>query len=328
MNKNTQVALSMEDRIKRLDDIGAKASSVVFTDGQNFSAAIAMAQHMSDLLELIDDEILETCMNLMNTSLGFKTDRDPARQRPGKPPVEAYGREVVKRCVCEAVLMGVQLVKNQFNIISANTYITREGFGYMLKKLTDLKNLEVILGVPKPVPGNASEVTVNCKARWIYKGNEGGIGWKEGDPACNIVIRVDQYTSPDAINGKAERKFRKRIYEQVTGQNVPDGDATDFEQRELPPTKKAELPQGATEAAGASQPQGELSVLSVNDTIKAWLKESELSDDEVLEYAKKNGFAGATVGDLYALADDKLRLIVKNGTAIAEAIKKAKGGKK
>src|SRR6185312_14543869 len=85
---------------------------------EGFQMAHSIARGIAKLQTLITPDYMKEIMPLQNTSLGFKTDKADG----------GYPVEVVKRCLIEAVLWGVQPWGNQFNIIASNMYITGEGF--------------------------------------------------------------------------------------------------------------------------------------------------------------------------------------------------------
>jgi hypothetical protein len=306
-------------KLAKLDEIANNALASNLSAGQGFSAAVAMADAMRDLMDLLDDQIVDKFMLLQNTSLGFKTDRDPSRPRKGQQ-VEAYGRDVVKRCCAEAILKGVPVVKNCFNIIVSNAYVTREGFHYLLSKLPGFTDFEKVIGVPKALPDEKGMMFVSCKARWLFKGKPGSLSWEKDDPPTNIVIPLDEWTKPDAVTGKAERKFLRRVYEQVTGCQVTDGDVD--EPGMLREPKVAQLPEGPKPTAPV-----EVLVDKPEDEIKKRLKLDGVSEDELLAALKDMGFADDKIVDLYQLSSDKLQKVLKAWPGIIQNLRLTNGGK-
>jgi hypothetical protein len=152
---------------------------------------------------------------VQDTPLGFRTDRDPklVNKRTGKAN-EPYDEGTVKDCLIEAMLRGVQLVGNQFNIISGRCYITREGYEYLIRRLADVTDFSHVEGVPVRKEGG---VTIACESRWRKAGQ---------DQELKVIIPVksDEYSGADQLLGKAARKFLKRCYEQMTGSVTSDGD--------------------------------------------------------------------------------------------------------
>ncbi|MFK5282891.1 hypothetical protein ACI3PL_25325, partial [Lacticaseibacillus paracasei] len=78
-------------------------------------------------------------MALQGNRLGFKTDKDKSG---------GYPESVVKNCLIEAVLLGIQPTGNQFNIIAGNMYPTKEGCGYLLNNFKGL-SYNLVCSLPR-----------------------------------------------------------------------------------------------------------------------------------------------------------------------------------
>lgn len=205
---NKQLALA--EQAKAADKVIETALSVLGGTG-SMENSLQVATAMNDLTNAITPEMMVQFMQLQNTALGFKTDRDV---KSGKSP---YAEAVVKECVIEATLRGVQVVGNQFNILAGRCYITKEGFEYKLKKLDGLAAFKPNIGIPRMVNGGA---VVTCTGTWLFKN-------KPDSLSCDIAIRVNEGMGSDAVVGKAQRKFYKRVFEQITGTSIPDGEVGD-----------------------------------------------------------------------------------------------------
>jgi hypothetical protein len=193
---NTNRALTKVDpkQFQALDAIAENASLALET-AQGFIRAHTMATAIQDLKVNIEP-MMDAFMPLQNTSLGFKTDN-----------AAGYDRDTVRDALIEATLRGVQPVGNQFNIIQKRCYITREGYQHRLRTMKGLSDLKVDMGVPEMKTTGA---TVACSATWTYKDKADG-------KKAEIPVRVNSGMGADAVLGKAERKFLKRIFEQITG---------------------------------------------------------------------------------------------------------------
>lgn len=224
--------------MSRLDEI-ASSCALSATAGENpFSQALTMARSIQSLREELTDPIMEeVIMPLMNTKLGFRTDKDPNRpvwnpQTRTKVAPEAYGLAVVRECSIEAFLRGLPSIGNCWNIISGQTYVTKEGFWFLLgKRIGGLTDFKISVGVPKMIrpagdARNASDeeakgAVVPCSASWKMNGTPDHI-------EREIPIRVNAMMGADAIMGKAERKILAAAYAQITGTTLGDADATEM----------------------------------------------------------------------------------------------------
>lgn len=176
-----------------------------------FEKAYLIAHAAGELKKLLNDEYMKPIMDLQGNKLGFKTDKDNNG---------GYPKDVVKNCLIEAVLTGVQPFGNQFNIIAGNCYITKEGFGYLLKNIKGLQ-YEIIPELPRI---NAQSAAVVMNIEWT-------IGGVTKNKKLDIPIKVNQYMGADAVIGKATRKARCWLFNTITGNEIMDGDITDVEGR-------------------------------------------------------------------------------------------------
>jgi hypothetical protein len=198
-----------------------------------FQKAFQVAEATRVLKEVLNEEYMKPIMLLQGSKLGFKTDKDTSG---------GYHVSIVKQCLIEAVLTGVQPSMNHFNIISSNCYITKEGFGYLLSKLQGL-TYEIVPFIPK-VEGNQAVIVM--KITWSMNGGPTEVRENE------FVIKVNNFMGADAIIGKATRKARAWLYNTITGVEVNDGDYSDAD---IPKATNT-VPIGAV-ASEAISPQAE-----------------------------------------------------------------------
>jgi hypothetical protein len=172
-----------------------------------FEKAYQIASAAQELQTLLTPQYMKPIMALQGNKLGFKTDKDTSG---------GYPENIVKNCLIEAVLMGVQPFGNQFNIIANNTYITKEGFGYLLANYSGL-SYEISPELPR-INGQSAAVVMNLE--WTINGTT-------KTKKIDFAIKVNQYMGADAVIGKATRKARAWLYNTITGSEISDGDITD-----------------------------------------------------------------------------------------------------
>jgi hypothetical protein len=182
---------------------------------QGFERAFRMAEAIGELKKILTPEVMKPIMNLQGNRLGFKTDKDVV-QGGGKGP--GYPMEIVRDCLIEAVLFGVQPTGNQFNIIGGNFYATKEGCGYLLSKIPGL-DYTIVAQLPRIKEESAAVV---MEIEWI-------IGGRTNKKLLDIPIRVNKFMGTDAVLGKATRKARKWLYDKITGNELPEGDIQDVD---------------------------------------------------------------------------------------------------
>ncbi|MEZ2446097.1 hypothetical protein AB6805_30490 [Chitinophaga sp. RCC_12] len=174
-----------------------------------FEKAYMIASAVQELKTLLTPEYMKPIMALQGNKLGFKTDKD----KDG-----GYPEEVVKNCLIEAVLLGVQPFGNQFNIIAGNSYITKEGFGYLLSNLNGL-SYKIIPQLPRVGEKSAAVV---MKIQWTY-------GGQSNEQDIDFPIKVNSFMGTDGVIGKATRKARAWLFYTVTGSEISDGDVRDID---------------------------------------------------------------------------------------------------
>lgn len=246
---STEITKQQTEVAKQLD---FAVLQVIGQDALNgFEKGFKVASAIALLKESLSEEFMKPIMLLQGTRLGFKTDKD----REG-----GYHVSVVKQCLVDATLMGLEVTGNQWNIIASNLYVTKEGCEYLLAKIKGLKR-EITPLIPK-IDGNMAYITV--RITWSLGGGEAQV--REID----FAIKVSFYkgtTTPiegnDAIMGKATRKARAWLLTHVTGVEIPEGDASESESK---PSTANTVPIGST-ATNELSPQAEKVANSTSDEV-------------------------------------------------------------
>lgn len=180
-------------------------------DVAGFEKSYLIANAISELKKLLTAQYMKPIMELQGNKLGFKTDKDASG---------GYSEEIVKNCLIEAVLTGVQPFGNQFNIIAGNCYITKEGFWYLLSKETGL-TYEIIPMLPR-INADKTSAAIIMKIEWVLKG-------VAKNREIDFPVKVNQYMGADAVIGKATRKSRAWLYNSLNDTEISDGDTSDIE---------------------------------------------------------------------------------------------------
>lgn len=217
INNQKPLKMGTKTEIELVEKLDNVVSSVIGSEKLiGFKDAFTKASAIQQLKNLLSPEYMEPIMALQGCRLGFKTDKDIMKQQGGgytKGP--GYPVEVVKNCLIEAVLMGLQPTGNHFNIIAGNTYITKEGCGYLLNKLH--------AGIKWTVVCRITRVSQDKTSAEV----EATVTWGNNTQILPIPIKTDAYTSLDAIIGKATRKARAWLLSTLSGYEIPEGDIDD-----------------------------------------------------------------------------------------------------
>lgn len=180
----------------------------------NFGAAFNAAQIIMLLREALTDEVLNTIfMPLMNSKVGFRTDRDGKIDRKTGKAKPLYDQNTVREAIIDAALIGLRPTGNQFNIISGTMYPTKEGYTSLLKKI----GAKYIIDYSQPTIAPQGFATFVCKINYEFKGDKNAFN-------VTATVRTDQYSSYDQLRGKAERRAKKALYEYLTGTDYGEAD--------------------------------------------------------------------------------------------------------
>lgn len=181
----------------------------------NFGAAFNAAQVIGLLREALTDEVMNAVfMPLMNTKVGFRTDRDGKPDKNGRPK-PLYDIPTVRDAIIDAAIIGLLPTGNQFNIISGTMYPTKEGYTVLLKKI----GAKYIIDVQQDRSQNPAFAEFPCKITYAFNGEKNSL-------TVVATVRRDQYSSNDQLRGKAERRAKKALYEYLTGTDYGDADET------------------------------------------------------------------------------------------------------
>ena len=221
----------LESAMAELDKIADECGlQKVANEKGRFAAAMAMADGVHKLRNAMTQEIVEaSLMPLMNTALGFLTDRDPARARSGKEVVP-YGWQTVRDCVIEGVIRGMRPVNNEINIIGGRCYCAKTGLERVVGEYPGVTDLVLSAGVPAIAPAGA---LVPFSATWKKDGVPQRLERIDRRPTGGaderIPVKTYQDQGADLIIGKATRKMLALVYGKLCNSKVsiPDGEVGD-----------------------------------------------------------------------------------------------------
>ena len=201
----------------------------------NFGAAFQAVTVVSLLREAMTDEVMDAVfMPLMNTKIGFLTDHT-GKPRGNRPPLTPYSREIVRDAIIDAVTIGLLPTGNQFNIIAERMYPTKEGYTALLRRL----GIKYFIDVSYDKSQTKGFAEIPCKIIYEYNGEKNSF-------SIIATVKKDDYSSPDQLRGKAERRAKKALYEYITGCDFGDADEESSTPIDTPYTEiKGNANQGA-----------------------------------------------------------------------------------
>lgn len=186
-------------------DIETAVSELNSGKYSGFALAIAKAKVVEMISNALTSEMMKPVMAMQGKAYGFKIDLK------GK---DTYKEEIVRDCMIEATLAGLEFTGNQFNIIGGNMYAAKNGCTHILLK-NGVQN-EVSFQLSKEKDG----VTV-CPTTISWITRDG----KTGKQTIEFPVKVYKgITTEEAIQGKCERKIKSWLIEKLTGIIIKDGD--------------------------------------------------------------------------------------------------------
>jgi len=260
MNKNLPTVGGIQiDKIEQLEKVSEAYGLLNMQKKGQFEQMFGLAEGIRQMNVLITDDMMERIMFLQDNKLGFRTDK----MKDG-----GYAVNIVKQCFIEATLRGVRPIGNEWNIIAANLYITKEGYSYILQQYPGLTDYRQEIGVPKTEKGKA---VTECEARWNLDG-------KPGHLKCVIPAKTDAYTSIDAIIGKTDRKLKYRVHCQLIGSMASEFDERD-ENEMLTNAPKSLVGASVVEAANKASQKNEPAVVDAEISVNPDAKEPPNFDE-------------------------------------------------
>ena len=210
---SNQLAVIPQTTIKRLDEI-ARSYRLANISENPFEATFATALAISELQSLFTPEVMAPIMNLMNSSLGFLTDRNGRANWKGETK-PLYSQAVIRDVVIEATLRGFFVVGNEFNVITDRFYAAKNGLRRKVSSFPGLTELRDSYSVPKII-GETGAI-VEAEATWKINGKPDNI-------KRTFAVKGDKYAGSDSYIGKATRKLLAAIHDRLLGVCTPEGD--------------------------------------------------------------------------------------------------------
>ena len=179
---------------------------------ENTSAAFGAAMAIKGLKEILTDELMkETFMPLMNTRVGFMTDK-PTKNAPN----QYYTVEEVRNCLIDGICIGLLPTGNQINIIAGRMYPTKEGYTALLKKV----GVKYVINIGQDLSQSPTVAELKVRIDYEYKGEKNVFPY-------TAQLKKTDYTGIDQLKGKAERRAKKALFEYLTGCDLGEGDASE-----------------------------------------------------------------------------------------------------
>lgn len=213
-----------------LDDRLKKCRGMMELSTSTLERAVLMAQGMQVAKKYVASNI-ETLAPLADSELGFLTDRTTGKKQP-------YSNTELVAPIVTALMRGVPLVGNCFNVMSGRCYVTTQGYDYLFA-------IRDGCDVPTVKIGN---VEITHEPRWDKERDRGIPGTARvaaiGEVIANgklyrvtfletaelderIAVKYNANMAEDAIVGKARARVLKSLWRLVSNAVLDDPDEPD-----------------------------------------------------------------------------------------------------
>jgi hypothetical protein len=222
---------AIEKATTEIEQVLKDCDAIALAELPALTRAVTLSTGIEKLRRVLTIDVVKQVFEpLMGSALGFKTDKDKEEKK--------YPLTVVRDCIIEGLIAGLQPVNNEINIIAGNMYAAKNGMARKVREFPGLTDLHIDLGVPHLAGDKGALVVVN--AQWKLSGKPMSlvrditrIKDETGERTVDyrLPVRVNSGMGPDAILGKAHRKVLKAIYDSLTGSTLTfeDGEAIEAE---------------------------------------------------------------------------------------------------
>jgi len=206
-------SISVIDAAKQKFELACKDASALQIVN-NFGAAFTAVNVIALLRDALTDEVMnKVFMPLINTKVGFLTDRNGRPRSNNRPALPCYTTPIVRDAIIDAVSIGLLPTGNQFNIIAERMYPTKEGYTALLRRL----GVKYFIDVSFDKGQNPNFAEIPCKISYEHNAEKNSF-------SITATVKKDDYSSPDQLRGKAERRAKKALYEYITGCDFGEAD--------------------------------------------------------------------------------------------------------
>lgn len=201
-------------------NVGREASSQLL-NADPVTAPVLMACAIKQMRDALTPEAMSVVSQLAGSSLGFKTDQ------------QQYDTATLKDVVITAVLNGVSIVGNEFNVVAGEFYIAKNGWKRKLKS-RGFTRIDVQIGRAEDVREGTPNNKGNRKISAMFSGSASCV--KDGETLQvtatksdlgDFRVEVDAWGASlmdvqTGLRGKAEARLLRKLWGYVCDDPEPD----------------------------------------------------------------------------------------------------------
>ena len=200
----------IELSMQQLDQIQKDTMALSNSAGRSFGDAYKYACVAQQVMNALTPEVMSNVLlPLRNKDFGWREDK-----------AGQYNLEQLKDVFTSAILYGALPTNNEILVISGRFYPQKSFFTRKLAELPGLTELILQPGKVSVAPNGGA--LVEYTATWKFNGKAMSMARTAGSA---IPVRLNAGQGVDAALGKAERKLKAAIFNQLTGSSFAEGEA-------------------------------------------------------------------------------------------------------
>lgn len=176
---------------------------------------------------LSEPGVLAILRGLAGTPLGFKMDRTE------------YPDAVLVNAAAEAILRGLPLVGNCFNIIGEQFYATKEGFEFLVPQRAKYSVSFKVAPISAALRENGGHVEVQASGQYKLHTAPADAPNERLVAVYNVRVNRKNKVAEENVEGKARRKWLRDVWARLSGVELSDGELDDMPANGAAPALKA-----------------------------------------------------------------------------------------
>jgi len=197
---------------RKIDTTAISYAQAIDRASGHTERALLMAEGIRALREQLSEDLMTRhVMPLMNDQNGFRCDR------PSKSNPNSYTVPEVRNCVVTALIQGLYLIGNEFNIIAGQCFVTQNGWRRKFEELPGISDITIAPGQPVNRDGQWS---VRVKLSWLMDGKNDQLIGTDDKPGQAFTVECHGAAKSSQLIGKAIGDAYQAAYRKATGSKL------------------------------------------------------------------------------------------------------------
>lgn len=289
MSNALQLTQPDQTAIDRLDAVFSVYMGALTEQASEGARAVHTAMAVVQVGDVLrSPEILKVLRALAGSTVGFLCDR------------EDYSDKILVDAATEAILRGLPLVSNRFNIIAERFYCTKAGFELLVGQLAKYAMGVQVSRIDARLRSAGGHVAVAVDGTYQAHNTDQPAKLKA---TYSVRVTKNNKVAEENAEGKGRRKWLRDVYAILTGVELPGGEIV-TDESELPvPSESDELLEPGDLVAVSGEGTEVMATDDLLETAERWklertLKEAGGLDDAVQDYGPPDTWCKRDVDDL------------------------------